>query len=114
VQTSRAHELLGLKQKDNCWICEGWSELRFELVTDKTEANVYIHFEFEDYKADFIEKGLTPGLFEIYRMIPPGTYKYFFSIDGIYKINEQEDQVHVEGVTSKIIKDKMIANFPLS
>ena len=28
------NELQQLKSKDNCWICEGWSEMMFEIRTD--------------------------------------------------------------------------------
>lgn len=44
--------LLKYRNKDNCWICEGWSEQRFEMRTSQIGAAVYIHFEFDKFKPD--------------------------------------------------------------
>ena len=39
----------------NCWICEGWSQMKFEVaVPDRSIGqeiqSVWIHLEFEDYR----------------------------------------------------------------
>ena len=39
----------------NCWLCEGWVQLRFEVRLPEKYAGqdvkaVFIHFAFEDYK----------------------------------------------------------------
>ena len=45
---------------DKCWICEGWSELEFEWVSnlsgDENQDPIFIHFEFENYKPIYIPK----------------------------------------------------------
>jgi hypothetical protein len=37
------------KVKDNCWICEGWSEMKFDFTTNLKGAEVAIHFDFDNY-----------------------------------------------------------------
>jgi len=39
----------------NCWLCEGWNQMKFEVtLPDKymgiEVTSVFIHFDFEDYK----------------------------------------------------------------
>ena len=46
---------IGKAHTTNCWICEGWSQMKFEVsVPDRSIGqdiqSVWIHFEFEDYK----------------------------------------------------------------
>jgi hypothetical protein len=36
--------------KDNCWICEGWSEMRFEIRSKLIGAEVYLNLDFDYYK----------------------------------------------------------------
>ena len=63
-----------LKIKDNCWICEGWSEFYFSLsVPHNKAAEVYLHFDFDDYRPDLMVPS-GPGVYECYRMIPPGAH----------------------------------------
>lgn len=44
-----------------CWICEGWSEMKFEWKVGKsgaamTREPVYIHFDFDEYRPWLLEK----------------------------------------------------------
>ena len=46
---------IGKALTTNCWICEGWSQMKFEVsVPDRSIGqdiqSVWIHLEFEDYK----------------------------------------------------------------
>ena len=84
--------LQGYKYKDNCWICEGWSEMYFEIKSIKLEANVYIHFDFDQYKPDLVTNGDVPGLYALYRMVPPGNHKYFFTIEGEFTLTESGEK----------------------
>jgi len=68
-----------LKQKDNCWICEGWEEHKF--VARSEEAPVYLHFDFDGFKGDLMfEEGSQWHC--VHRMVPPGSHSYFFSYNG--------------------------------
>lgn len=71
------------KVKDNCWICEGWSEFKFDLkVPQHIGAEVYLHFDFDDYRPDLMPQ-ISPGFYQTWRMIPPGTFHYFMSVNGV-------------------------------
>ena len=49
---AEANEKGQFKGKDNCWICEGWSEMQFEFRSNIIGGQVFIHFEFDDFKPD--------------------------------------------------------------
>lgn len=67
-----------------CWICEGWSEKRFEWKSGISghhfKEPVYIHFDFDEYRPWLMVKGYEE--FYIWKMIPPGKSHYFFSFGG--------------------------------
>ena len=77
-----------LKAFSNCWICEGWTEARFEFLPGITYPkrlgefeNIYLHFSFEGYKPDLMSEDNMHGPRYLYRMLPAGRHYYFFSID---------------------------------
>lgn len=43
------------------------------------EPPVTIHFEFDDYEGDLMLKE-EPKKYILWRMVPPGTFRYFISI----------------------------------
>jgi hypothetical protein len=70
-----------------CWICEGWSEMKFEWKVGKSGTTavkepVYIHFDFDEYKPWLMEKDDDRGSYFIWKMIPPGKSHYFYSMGG--------------------------------
>ena len=75
-----------IRGKNNCWICEGFREIKFEYIpeepiTDPNNHLVKLHLDFDNYKPfDMICNGDT---FQIVRMCPPGEVHYFFSVDSI-------------------------------
>ncbi|CAI2364059.1 unnamed protein product [Moneuplotes crassus] len=76
----------------NCWICEGWSEVKFHF--DVTTSNiplteedgvlkgVNIHLDFDDYRPDVMKRASkNPNLFYLVKMVPPKLrVRYYFSI----------------------------------
>lgn len=85
-------ELQHLKAKDNCWICEGWSEHKFELRTPAFDAEVSIHFLFEDFKPFPIAQA-SAGVYVGHRMLPPGLHQYFYSVNKQIVLNQREQQL---------------------
>ncbi len=76
-----------------CWICEGWSEMKFEWKVGKSGTSVhkepvYIHFDFDEYKPWLMEKDDEHGSYYIWKMIPPGKSHYFYSLGGEQGIGE--------------------------
>lgn len=69
-----------------CWLCEKWTESEFEFEIDGFGRNllslkaIFIHFEVDDYIGEFLPK--VDGKFRISRVLPLGTQKFFFSVDG--------------------------------
>ena len=75
-----------IRGKNNCWICEGFREIKFEYIPeepiiDPNNHLVKLHLDFDNYKPfDMICNG---DKFQIVRMCPPGEVHYFFSVDSI-------------------------------
>ncbi|KAL4497331.1 hypothetical protein ABPG72_011266 [Tetrahymena utriculariae] len=63
---------------DNCWICDGWTELQFSVegVGDCT----FLHFDFEGYRPICMDKQ-SDGKFILIKMCPPLKKIRFFFTD---------------------------------
>ena len=75
-----------LRNKNNCWICEGWREVKFNYKPIKQEENIdeamaTLHLNFENYKSFSMK--LFHNNFSCYRMCPPGSLYFFIAINGI-------------------------------
>lgn len=53
--------MLDLKANSNCWICEGWTKVKFEWNLGISsnhhidpEKGVYVHLSSDDYKGDLL------------------------------------------------------------
>lgn len=84
-----------IRSKNNCWICEGWREVKFEFtpkepIADFNSHLVKLHLSFDNYRP--FDMLYVNGTFEIVRMCPPGEVHYFFTIDTVPVI--QEDKGH--------------------
>lgn len=70
----------------NCWVCEGWSERKFEwkmgISGSILKEPVYIHFDFDTYTPWLLEKDPEDEIYFIYKMVPPGKSHYFYSFGG--------------------------------
>ena len=95
IHDSRALEL---KKVTNCWVCEGWSEQRFTYKPGVSDDNpnhdefkpIKLHLDIDHFEGDLMlqtEEGSIKE-YEIYRMLPPGPHRYFYSVDGKVKIAE--------------------------
>ncbi|EGR31140.1 leucine rich repeat protein [Ichthyophthirius multifiliis] len=60
--------------KDVCWICGGWDELEIEIEEKDKEDPVFIYFNFENYKQNYLGK----NNFVYKRMLPPTQNLSFF------------------------------------
>ena len=75
-----------IRGKNNCWICEGFREIKFEYIPkepiqDPNNHLVKLHLNFDNYRPfDMICSGNS---FQIVRMCPPGEINYFFTVDTI-------------------------------
>lgn len=49
-----------LKSYQNCWVCEGWSEKKFQwkpqISGESIKEPIYIHFDFDEYRPWLMEK----------------------------------------------------------
>ena len=75
-----------LRSKNNCWICEGWREIKFHYKPNKYEgdlksAYVRLHLNFENYKS--FELKLVDDGFVCHRMCPSGILNFFLTMNGI-------------------------------
>ena len=75
-----------LRSKNNCWICEGWREIKFHYKPNKFEGNlesayVRLHLNFENYKSFNLK--LIGDSFVCHRMCPSGFLNFFLTMNGI-------------------------------
>ena len=75
-----------LRSKNNCWICEGWREIKFHYKPSKFEGNletsyVRLHLNFENYKS--FRLNLEEDSFVCHRMCPSGDLTFFLTMNGI-------------------------------
>ncbi|CAI2371034.1 unnamed protein product [Moneuplotes crassus] len=110
----------------NCWICEGWTEVRFEwrLNPDQSDKNkrnrIKIHLSCDNYEPDKLRKDPNDNtLYSLCRMVPPGEIKFYFTVNDVKMVsNEMEvrdaqdyEDLHVPktNIIKNIIKkDQMI------
>ena len=75
-----------LRSKNNCWICEGWREIKFHYKPSKFEGNldssyVRLHLNFENYKS--FQLNFEEDSFVCHRMCPSGELTFFLTMNGI-------------------------------
>ena len=75
-----------IKHKNNCWICEGWKEVKFRYKPHNyegnvSEAQVKLHLDFEGYKPYDME--YKQEMFVCHRMCPPGDLNMYCTLNDI-------------------------------
>ena len=84
LSKSKIEKIKKIRNRNKCWICEGWREIEFIFKPKENIINpqfhlVKIHFNFDNFKPyDMIGNGIK---YTIIRMCPPGNLLYFYSID---------------------------------
>ncbi|KAL4432711.1 hypothetical protein ABPG74_011532 [Tetrahymena malaccensis] len=74
------------KAFDNCWICHGWTEIRFEMRDTGSDVftgePAFLHLDFEDYQPIYMDRDPEdPNCFFLNRMCPPNRKITFFFSD---------------------------------
>jgi hypothetical protein len=83
----KSKEKIKLSACSNCWICEGWTEVKFEFtpgissnVPHDPDKPLYLQISSDDYEKDLMlpdpEKS---GTYSSLRMVPPGETSFYFS-----------------------------------
>ncbi|CAG9316157.1 unnamed protein product [Blepharisma stoltei] len=89
----------------NCWICEGWTDLKItwnpacivwnrrlkhfamDKLSTQTEP-VFVHFEIDDFQPHLLTK-TEDGTYEALRAVKTGKVRFFFSYRGFAQISSQ-------------------------
>ena len=87
VKDSRKVELNSVT---NCWICEGWSQHHFKYIPGVSDDQpnhdpfepINLHLDIDHFEKDLMtpDDDDEPKFYEVYRMLPPGQHKYFYSV----------------------------------
>lgn len=103
VTDTRVFELQAFS---NCWICEGWSEYRFTFEPGVSDGNtdhdpympIKLHLEIDRFQPDLLLPSKeNKSIYEVYRMLPPGSHKYYFSVGNQVVIAKDHIQVENDG-----------------
>ena len=79
----------------NCWVCEGWSEHHFVYRCGVSDDNpnhdpfkpIKLHLDIDHFEGDLMmQRSEGEMVYEVYRMLPPGPHRYFFSCDGVVSV----------------------------
>ena len=97
-----------IRGKNNCWICEGWKEIKFHYKPhnyegDVNSAVVKLHLNFEGYKP--FDTVFRQDGFMCHRMCPPGNLNFYFTMNGI--------PVENYGQMTHELKDAIVHTQPL-
>ena len=104
-----------LKSVSNCWICEGWSQHLFTyrpgVSDDRVEIDSFtvirLHLDIDHYEGDtMLPDEKDPQTRILWRMLPPGKRKYFFSVDNTIQI--AKDQPQGEGSAKNLQKTEYL------
>ncbi|EGR27628.1 leucine rich repeat protein [Ichthyophthirius multifiliis] len=84
------------KQVDNCWICDGWFEVKFEIKDTSSDLfggePVFLHLDFDNYVPVYMDRDIeNPNIFQVYRMCPPNRTVSFFFTDPLKAIPRQPE-----------------------
>ena len=82
--------MLKLKANSNCWICEGWTEFKFDFEPQSPEKidnetmPVVLHISSDKYQGELLlrEASTFEVRYSTYRMLPPGEATYYYSVNG--------------------------------
>ena len=92
VTDSRALEL---QAHTNCWVCEGWAEHRFTYKPGVSDDNpnhdifkpIKLHLDVDHFEGDLMmQDEEDESVYEVYRMLPPGPHRYYYTVDHKVKI----------------------------
>jgi len=73
-------KLFELKATSNCWICEGWTEIKFEFTPGissnielEEDKPLMLHLESDEFEEDLMMPDRNkPGTYSSLRVVPPG------------------------------------------
>ena len=76
-----------LRASSNCWIWEGWSEVKFEWTPGISSSEphnpdepIYLHLSCDDFTEDLLLPDPDKsGTYSSLRMVPPGDLQFYFS-----------------------------------
>ena len=96
IRKSKIDNIRNFRNKNNCWICEGWREVEFvfvpkEPIDEPVNHLVKIHLNFDNYKP-FGMLCIGGTKYSIVRMCPPGDIYYFFTLDTVPVEEEGENK----------------------
>ena len=94
-----------LRMQNNCWICEGWRELKFTYKPSNEffheMVKVQLHLEIDNYFPT--DTHYERYEFVAYRMCPPGEVNYFFTANN--------KPVLDYGINSKELTEELVINY---
>ena len=81
------------------------------MVDDpETVYEVFVHFDFDDYapdRLDDLRKSGSKGLFHLDKMVPQGSFNYFYSFQGKAFIDPENTQALIDIDFRSSLKEKM-------
>ena len=111
--TAKTDRKMQLNAFSNWWICEGWSEIRFEWrLNEATQSNqsrnrVKLHLSWDNFTPDKMRRDkYDKTLFSVTRMVPPGDLKFYFSINDVKMVSSSVKVIESDEIVETICVPK--------
>ena len=91
--------MLRLKANSNCWICEGWTEFKFDFEPqdgekiDNDTMPVNLHLSCDKFNGELLlrEASTYDVIYSTFRMLPPGEVTYYYTVNGEQQLQHDEE-----------------------
>ena len=123
-------QAISLQASSNCWICEGWTEVKFvfnpELAFPEKHdpyVPIYLHLSSDEFEQDLLLPDPDkPGMYSSTRMVPPGDVSYYFTKENVnYTAQEQPlgkinrtTELYANIPETNILENIIISNTPIT
>jgi len=121
---------ISLEASSNCWICEGWTEVKFEFNPDLVFEEkhdqyvpIYLHISSDKFEQDLLlPDPENPEIYTSTRMVPPGDISFYFTKESINYTSPEQDigslnQTSEEVInvpSTNILQNIIVSNSPVT
>ncbi|CAI2375065.1 unnamed protein product [Moneuplotes crassus] len=123
-------QAISLQASSNCWICEGWTEVKFEFDPDLVFSEkhdqyvpIYLQLSSDEFDKDLLlPDPEQPGIYFSTRMVPPGKVSYYFTKENLNYVSQNQPigklnrttELFMDVPETNILENIMISNSPIT
>ncbi len=104
LETGATSPTKKLVATNNCWVCEGWTLVKFTFIPQESSLDyletgepVYLNLEFEKFQPDPLHYDSEKEYYSLTRMVPPGPLHYYYTIRGRRVVAKGQNRDYYKG-----------------